>query len=108
MNLGLGVIDGIAADGEGALLVSHNEGRILRVTPDGRVDTVLDTTAIRVNAADFAYVADLKLAVIPTFATGRVVAYRLGATPSRRACMRSSRVPCAGDSAISASSGTRR
>jgi sugar lactone lactonase YvrE len=77
-NLGVGIIDGIAADSDGSLLVSHNEGRILRVSPDGRVTTVLDTTAIRRNIADFSYVPDLRLAVFPTFTGGRVAAYRLG------------------------------
>jgi len=77
-NLGAGVIDGIAADGRGGLLVTHNEGRLLRVGADGRVTTLLDTTAVRVNLADFAYVRGLGLAVFPTFADGRVAAYRLG------------------------------
>ena len=77
-NLGAGLIDGIAADADGALLVSHNEGRLLRVAPDGRVTTVLDTTATRMNIADFGYAPALKLVVIPTFTLGRVAAYRLG------------------------------
>jgi len=77
-NLGVGLIDGIEADGDGGLLVSHNEGRILRVTPDGRVETVLDTTAVGMNIADFAYVPNLRLVVFPTFTGGRVAAYRLG------------------------------
>jgi sugar lactone lactonase YvrE len=76
-NLGEGLIDGIEADGGGGLLVSHNEGRILRVTPDGNVEPVLDTTAIRVNVADFAYVPNLRLIVVPTFTDGRLAAYRL-------------------------------
>jgi hypothetical protein len=37
------------------LLVSHNEGRLFRISPDGRVATILDTTALRMNIADFAY-----------------------------------------------------
>ncbi len=77
-NLGVGVIDGIAADRQGDLLVSHNEGRLLRVARDGRVTTVLDTTAIRMSIADFGYAPALDLVVIPTFTGGRVAAYRLG------------------------------
>jgi len=81
-NLGAGVIDGIAADRDGTLLVSHNEGRILRVSAEGQVSVVLDTTAIRVNAADFAYAPDLKMVVVPTFVGGRVVAYTVGDDPA--------------------------
>jgi sugar lactone lactonase YvrE len=76
-NLGAGIIDGIAADSDGSLLVSHNEGRLLRIAPDGRVTTELDTTAIRRNLADFAYDPDRRLLVAPTFTGGRVAAYRL-------------------------------
>lgn len=78
VNLGQGIIDGIASDGEGRLLVSHNEGRLLRVSPDGRVETVLDTTAVRMNIADFAYDPDRKVIVFPTFTDSRVAAFRLG------------------------------
>ena len=49
-----------AEDGAGGLLVSHNEGRLMRVAPDGRVTTLLDTTAIRVNLADFGYAPELE------------------------------------------------
>jgi sugar lactone lactonase YvrE len=78
VNLGQGIIDGIAPDGEGRLLVSHNEGRLFRVSPDGRVETVLDTTAVRMNMADFAYDPDRKVIVFPTFTESRVAAFRLG------------------------------
>ena len=40
--------------------------------------TVLDTTATRMNIADFGYAPELKLVVIPTFTGGRIAAYRLG------------------------------
>ncbi len=58
--------------------MSHNEGRLLRVARDGRVTTVLDTTAIRMSIPDFGYAPALDLVVIPTFTGGRVAAYRLG------------------------------
>ena len=61
-NLGNGVIDGIAADRTGAILVSHNEGRIFRVSGNGDVEKILDTTVQGTSAADFCYVPDLDLA----------------------------------------------
>ena len=54
VNLGPGTIDGIAADREGLLLVSHNEGRLFRVSLDGQAAKILDTTPQRMNLADFA------------------------------------------------------
>jgi hypothetical protein len=77
-NLGVGTIDGIESDSEGNLLVSHNEGRLFRVSPDGRIETILDTTALRMNIADFAYAADKQMVVFPTFTDSRVAAYGLG------------------------------
>ena len=77
-NLGVGTIDGIESDREGNLLVSHNEGRLFRVSPDGRVVTILDTTALRMNIADFTYAPGRNMVVFPTFTDSRVAAFRLG------------------------------
>jgi len=77
-NLGVGTIDGLEPDREGNLLVSHNEGRLFRVSPDGRVETILDTTALRMNIADFTYAAGKNMVVFPTFTDSRVAAFRLG------------------------------
>jgi sugar lactone lactonase YvrE len=78
VNLGQGIIDGIASDGEGNLLVSHNEGRLFKISPDGRVTTILDTTALRMNMADFGYAPGLDMIVFPTYTDNRVAAFRLG------------------------------
>ena len=85
-NLGAGLIDGIADDGAGGLLVSHHEGRLWQIAPDGVVRMVLDTTSIRMPIADVAYVPSLGLAVIPTFTAGRVIGYRVGVSWRRRGC----------------------
>ena len=77
-NLGVGTIDGLESDREGNLLVSHNEGRLFRVSPDGRVTTILDSTALRMNIADFTYAAGKNMVVFPTFTDSRVAAFRLG------------------------------
>ena len=78
VNLGQGIIDGIASDPGGNLLVSHNEGRLFRVSPDGRAETILDTTAARMNLADFCYEPGRNIIVFPTFTESRVAAFRLG------------------------------
>ena len=78
VNLGLGTIDGIASDRDDNLLVSHNEGRLFRVAADGRAAKILDTTAQRMNMADFAYDPGRNTVVFPTFTDNRVAAFRLG------------------------------
>jgi len=80
-NLGQGTIDGLESDREGNLLVSHNEGRLFRVSPDGRLETILDTTALRMNIADFTYAPGRNMLVFPTFTDSRVAAFRLGKDP---------------------------
>jgi sugar lactone lactonase YvrE len=77
-NMGKGLIDGIEMDKDGNILVSHNEGRLFRVTPDGQVTMILDTTALRINIADFGYAVGRNMVVIPTYIGSRVTAYRLG------------------------------
>ncbi len=79
--LGAGIIDGVESDAAGNLLVSHNEGRLFRITAsDGttsRVTKLLDTSVRGIPLANFAFLAEEGLAVFPTFTDNRVVAYRL-------------------------------
>jgi DNA-binding beta-propeller fold protein YncE len=75
--LGTGIVDGIALDGDGNYLVSHNEGRLFRVTPSGAVAKILDTTTVRMNLADFAYIPGPGLLVVPTYTDGRIAAFKL-------------------------------
>ncbi len=75
--LGAGVIDGIRVDSNGNYLVSHWEGQVYRITPSGDVVELLDTMDARLNSADFEYIADESLLIIPTFLGNRVTAYRV-------------------------------
>ena len=61
--LTLGIIDGVKSDAEGNYLVSINDGRLVRVSPEGQVTTLLDTTAVRTNIADFDYIPEKKMLV---------------------------------------------
>ena len=76
-DLGVGVIDGIACLGSGTYLVSHNEGRLFRVTTDGQVVKLIDQTVVGQNIADFAYLPSRRLIVFPTWTDNRVAAYSL-------------------------------
>lgn len=75
--VGPGIIDGLQSDGRGNLVLSHWEGRLLRISPDGSIEKLLDTTILGQYLADFDYVPGKDLIVIPTFYDKRVVAYRL-------------------------------
>jgi sugar lactone lactonase YvrE len=77
---GPGLLDGLQAEPDGSLLVSHNEGRLFRVSPAGEITKVLDLSVIEVPIADFAYDPAGRRVVFPTWLDNRVMAYRLGGT----------------------------
>lgn len=72
-----GNIDGIKLDRRGDYLVSHWEGRLFQVTRAGKVTKLLETSVPGHYCADFDYVAEKRLVVVPTFYQNRVAAYEL-------------------------------
>jgi sugar lactone lactonase YvrE len=76
-SLGAGVVDGIRVDGDGNYLVSHWEGQTYIVTPQGEVTEILDTLPDGLNTADFEFIREKNLLIIPAFVGNKVVAYRL-------------------------------
>jgi hypothetical protein len=80
-SLGQGIIDGVRLCLNGDLLVSHNEGRLYRIRLDGSVSKLLDLTNKGVRTANFDFVVDKNLVVIPTFYDNRIVAYRIPSGP---------------------------
>ena len=72
-----GGIDGLKAAVTDAYLVSDWAGKTQLVRKGASPVVLLDTTAKKINAADFEYIADRKLLIIPTFFDNRLVAYRL-------------------------------
>ncbi len=77
ITLGAGIIDGIRFDNDGNLLVSHWEGQTYLITPGGDVTKILDTLPARMNSADFEFISEQNLLIIPTFSDNGLVAYRL-------------------------------
>jgi sugar lactone lactonase YvrE len=77
--LGRGIIDGIAGDGRGNVLVSHYEGRVFRISPAGEVVKLIDTTATGAFIADFTFIPEQGLLVAPQFFGNRVRAWRIDA-----------------------------
>ena len=75
--LGARVLDGIRVDNQGNFLASHWEGQTYIVSPDGQVKEILDTMPEKVNSADFEFIKEKNLLIIPTFTDNRVMAYWL-------------------------------
>ena len=72
-----GFIDGIRPDGEGNLLVSLWRGLIYRVSPDGETKLIFNTVNKGYYCADFEYIPEKGLLIVPTFFENSVMAYQL-------------------------------
>ena len=70
-------MDGVAKDGQGNLLVSDNAGRLFRVNPDGNSELLLNTKSRQISIADFEYIPEKKLLIIPTMTDNKLIAYKI-------------------------------
>lgn len=70
-------IDGLEPLGQGRYLVSNWLGRIACIDTDGSVITLQDTEHEKINAADFEFLPEQNLLVVPTFFDNRITAYSL-------------------------------
>ena len=75
--LDTGVIDGIKPFKSNKYLVSLNEGRLFLISPNNKVEELLDLRNQKINIADFEYIDKLKLIVIPTYNSNKVIAYKI-------------------------------
>ncbi|MFA5056862.1 MAG: hypothetical protein WC485_02000 [Opitutaceae bacterium] len=71
------LLDGLVSDGKGGCLFSDYFGRIFRADAAGRKTLLLDRSGPRQFCADFEYVPDLGLLVIPSLFEHRLTAYRV-------------------------------
>jgi sugar lactone lactonase YvrE len=71
-----GFVDGLRVDNAGNYLVSLWHGILYRVTPAGEVTKILDTSTPGIFSADFEYIRDKKMLIIPTFFNNNITAYR--------------------------------
>lgn len=69
--------DGIEPIGNGDYLVSSWPGYLFYVSANGKVETLLETHAQKINTADIGYDAEERIVYVPTFNGKTVVAYRL-------------------------------
>lgn len=61
----------------GGWLVSDWKGTVSLIAADGRSLVLLDTSDQNINAADFEYIRDERLLIIPTFFDNRLIAYEV-------------------------------
>ena len=72
-----GFVDGLRIDNHGNFLVSLWHGIVYRVTPEGKVTEILDTTTPGTYSADIEFIKEKNLLLIPTFFGNTVMAYKL-------------------------------
>jgi len=70
-------IDGFRVDKKGDYLVSLWHGILYRVTPAGMVTKVLDTSTQGTYSADFEFIREKDMLIIPTFLGNQISAYEL-------------------------------
>jgi sugar lactone lactonase YvrE len=75
VRFGEGLMDGIKVDQNGNYLISHYEGRIYRVTPDGQFTKLLYVQVEK--CADFEFIPEKNLLIIPTLETSELMGYQL-------------------------------
>ncbi|MFO7445178.1 MAG: hypothetical protein R6W90_02380 [Ignavibacteriaceae bacterium] len=73
--LGEGIIDGIKKCGDG-YLVSHYLGNLYFVSQSGEVTELINTRSKEINIADFEYVEDTGLLIIPALRNNMLMGYK--------------------------------
>jgi hypothetical protein len=71
------IMDGLAKDGQGNLLISDNAGRLFKVNSDGNSELLLNTKSRQISIADFEYIPEKKLLIIPTMTDNKLIAYKI-------------------------------
>jgi sugar lactone lactonase YvrE len=72
-----GYIDGFVAAGNGKFLISDWQGHVQLIEPGKPNQKLLDTTPLKINAADIEFIIPEKILLVPTFFDNKIVAYKL-------------------------------
>ncbi|EDY83455.1 SMP-30/Gluconolaconase/LRE-like region family [Verrucomicrobiia bacterium DG1235] len=72
-----GILDGIRSFSDGTLIVSQWEGGIFLVGMDGALSRLLVSPGTKMNVADFEFVREKGLLVVPTFYGNKLIGYRV-------------------------------
>ncbi|MBN1273864.1 MAG: hypothetical protein JXB26_16495 [Candidatus Aminicenantes bacterium] len=71
------IVDGIETDEKGHILVSDYRGKIFAVNQQGQKKLLLDRTAPKQYCANFAYLPEKNLLIVPSLSDNRITAYKL-------------------------------
>jgi len=72
-----GEVDGLYVTSEGKFIFSDWKGSVFIASLDGKPELLLNTSAEKINAADFGIIVSKKMILIPTFFDNKVVCYTL-------------------------------
>ena len=70
------IMDGLKSDGKGNYIVSDFNGRVFLISPSGEKTQLLDTRTPQRYCADFEYIQEKNLLIIPTLNDNRLVVYK--------------------------------
>ena len=73
----VGYLDGIEQITPTVFVTSDWNGHVQLITVGKGVEKLLDTTPLKINAADLGYIPSQKILLVPTFLDDKVVAYKL-------------------------------
>lgn len=73
----VGYLDGIVMVDQNKFITSDFGGKVQLVEPGKAVEILLNTTEMKINAADLGFIPSQKLLLVPTFYDNKVVAYKL-------------------------------
>ncbi|MCX6308425.1 MAG: hypothetical protein NTY32_06215 [Bacteroidia bacterium] len=72
-----GYLDGIVVVGKNKIVTSDWKGLVQLIEIGKPIEKLMDTTPLKINAADLGYIASKKLLLVPTFSGNKVIAYKL-------------------------------
>jgi len=73
----VGYLDGIEQVSPTQFVTSDWKGNVQLIEIGKGVEKLMDTSPLKINAADLGYIPSLKLLLVPTFMDNKVVAYKL-------------------------------
>ena len=73
----VGYLDGIEQIAPNVFVTSDWSGKVQLIIPGKGIEKILDSSALKINAADLGYIPSKKLLLVPTFSDNHVVAYKL-------------------------------
>ena len=72
-----GYLDGIVKVGKNKFVTSDFKGQVQLIELGKDIEILMNTTDLKVNAADLGYISSQNLLLVPTFLDNKVVAFKL-------------------------------